>query len=360
MRGMGANTEGIEGEGRGRVTSESRAASTLAASVVGSTVSGPFIERSRAVFLEHALLFGLLAAYFLAVAAFVTLTGTWDRWVIRWSYSPLVLIFCTGSVARLLTSRESRRAEHLAGAALIGAIAAPFQSTFNSVKQLIDDVVGYPWDNGFAEIDRVLHFGRHPWQWLSPLIDRTGVIRLIDLSYMLWFPVVFAFVLWVAWTRHRDLRRRALVAVMLVWVLCGNVAALIFASAGPCYYGAVSSGTDPYAGLLTTLDAQHRHNFLFARHNQTGLWTAMQSNDWLPFGGISAMPSVHVAMVVLMALVARARNATAGVLLSVFAMATMLGSVMLAWHYAIDGYLGALMAYGIWRGVNSRVPLART
>ncbi|MCZ6764391.1 MAG: PAP2 family protein, partial [Alphaproteobacteria bacterium] len=32
----------------------------------------------------------------------------------------------------------------------------------------------------------------------------------------------------------------------------------------------------------------------------------------------------------------------------IYAAAIMIGSVHLAWHYAIDGYLGALMAWGIW------------
>ena len=38
----------------------------------------------------------------------------------------------------------------------------------------------------------------------------------------------------------------------------------------------------------------------------------------------------------------------------------MIGSVLLGWHYAVDGYLGALIAWGAWRvglwlaGRNSR------
>ena len=39
--------------------------------------------------------------------------------------------------------------------------------------------------------------------------------------------------------------------------------------------------------------------------------------------------------------------------LSLFAAAIMIGSVHLAWHYAVDGYLAVLMTWGIWRAPAS-------
>jgi PAP2 superfamily len=316
-------------------------------------IATQFVQRLNPVFQEHTFLLRLIAVYFVSVAIFVLATGEWTRWVIRWSYPSFAFLFVIGSLVRLLASPGSRRFETVAGAALVGVLAAPIQSTFNSVKQIIGHHYGYPWDARFAEADRWLHFGQHPWEWFAPLIAHPGVVRFIDLAYMMWFPVLFAFVLWAAWTKDRALRRRALVSALLLWVMCGNVAAILLASAGPCYYDAVAAGSNPYEQLMMVLDSHHRRDFLFARFNQMGLWNATQSNTWLPFGGISAMPSVHVAMAVLIALIARARNATAGMLLTVFALLTMLGSVVLGWHYAIDGYVGALMAYVIWRGVSA-------
>jgi membrane-associated phospholipid phosphatase len=105
---------------------------------------------------------------------------------------------------------------------------------------------------------------------------------------------------------------------------------------------------------MAALQARHTEDFLFARFNQIGLWENLQAGTWLPFGGVSAMPSVHVAMATLIAIVAKAQNRTAGLLLTIFAGLTMLGSVVLGWHYAIDGYLGIAMALAIWRLVPSR------
>ena len=302
---------------------------------------------------EHALLLGLVCAYILGAWAFLVFIGGGSYFGFRAFYPSFTALFILVSGMRLIASRSSRRFDHIAGAALVGLIAAPFQSTFNSVKQGAGSVYGFTWDARLADIDRRLHFGRHPWEWIATVPGHAGLVRFLDLSYMLWFPALFGFLLWAAWSGDRLLRRRALLAAVLVWVLCGNVAAIALASAGPCYYGAVVTGNNPYSQLMTTLDSYHHEHFLFARSNQVGLWNAMQTHTWLPFGGISAMPSVHVAMAVLLALVGYERSATAGRILTFFAMLTFVGSVALGWHYAVDGYVGALMAYAIWRSVKA-------
>jgi hypothetical protein len=301
---------------------------------------------------EHALFLGLVCAYIAGAGAFLLVIGGGAYWGLRAFYPSFTVLFILGSGIRLIVSRSSRRFDHIAGAAVVGLVAAPFQSTFNSVKQGAGSVYGFTWDARLAGIDRGLHFGRHPWEWMAALPGHAGAVRFLDLSYMLWFPALFGFLLWAAWSGHRALRRRALLAAVLVWVLCGNVAAVALSSAGPCYYGAVVAGNNPYSRLMTTLDSYHHEHFLFARFNQVSLWNAMQSHTWLPFGGISAMPSVHVAMAVLLALVGWRHSAAAGTLLTIFAALIMLGSVALGWHYAIDGYIGALMAYAIWVGVR--------
>jgi membrane-associated phospholipid phosphatase len=65
--------------------------------------------------------------------------------------------------------------------------------------------------------------------------------------------------------------------------------------------------------------------------------------------GISAMPSMHVATSVLMALYAARHARWAGWIMWIFAGLIQIGSVHLGWHYAVDGYLGGIVALAAWR-----------
>ncbi|MBC7939414.1 MAG: phosphatase PAP2 family protein, partial [Chitinophagaceae bacterium] len=79
------------------------------------------------------------------------------------------------------------------------------------------------------------------------------------------------------------------------------------------------------------------------------MWSAYANRDDFFGGGISAMPSIHVAVSATMAFAAYSLNRRLGHIVAVFATLIWIGSVHLAWHYALDGVVGALMAYGIWR-----------
>ena len=69
------------------------------------------------------------------------------------------------------------------------------------------------------------------------------------------------------------------------------------------------------------------------------------------------MPSMHVGSSVLLAIVAfAAGNRWLGRCLSVFAAIIFIGSIHLAWHYAVDSYLAWAMMLLIWWTVG---PLAR-
>lgn len=58
--------------------------------------------------------------------------------------------------------------------------------------------------------------------------------------------------------------------------------------------------------------------------------------------------SMHVASSVLMAIFLYQRALWLGRLVAVFAMAMMIGSVLLTWHYAVDGCAGAVIAVICW------------
>jgi membrane-associated phospholipid phosphatase len=201
--------------------------------------------------------------------------------------------------------------------------------------------------------DVALH-GGPSWLWFEAILRSRHLLQTLDLLYMFWFVGLIGFVLWAAWTRFRELRQRALVALLLLWIGGGTVMASFAASAGPVYYGEVVSTSSPYADLLNRLDSTATPSGpLKARRNQQGLWDLHTTDAWGPLAGISAMPSLHVGLAVLFALVAGQCSRWLAALLWAYAILIQVGSVVLGWHYAIDGYAGALIAAASWAAAAS-------
>ncbi|MNL23643.1 hypothetical protein D3C87_1450390 [compost metagenome] len=127
--------------------------------------------------------------------------------------------------------------------------------------------------------------------------------------------------------------------------------AILFASVGPCYYGHLHA-SDPYAPLMAYLHDANQHVPVWALQVQEMLWQGYQSKGANGELGISAMPSMHVATAMLMAIVGWNVNRAAGIALSAFAVLILLGSIHLGWHYALDGYVGAAGAALVWHLVG--------
>jgi hypothetical protein len=72
--------------------------------------------------------------------------------------------------------------------------------------------------------------------------------------------------------------------------------------------------------------------------------------------GISAMPSMHVAVVALYVLAARHYGRVALMLASFLYLLIFVGSVHLGWHYAVDGLFSTLGMAVIWRLTRRPAP----
>ena len=228
-----------------------------------------------------------------------------------------------------------------------------FLSAFTSFKMMVPGINPYSWDPSFAEWDRLLHGGIHPWQWLQPLLGHPSITVAIDYAYMMWFGALHLTLFWQTFSlRDPHLRMQFLISFILSWILVGTAAAILFSSAGPCYYGRITGLPDPFLPLMDYLRSVGGVSPIKAVESQEMLWGIYQSGESRSFSGMSAMPSMHLAVSTLLALVGWRTHRWLGISLTVFALAILIGSVHLGWHYAIDGYLAILMTLAIWYGVG--------
>jgi hypothetical protein len=211
-------------------------------------------------------------------------------------------------------------------------------------------------DQVFMGLDRALHFGRDPWRLLQPLFGVPLITNALDGLYYAWFTVNIVMVAWFAWQEDSRERRRFFLSYLLTWVVLGNVVAMALSSAGPCFFDLATGSLGPYADqmaylrgvryALETLDVQ---GMLLAAYNATEVHT---------IEGISAMPSLHVAMPFVFATITARSSRVVSRCFLVFGILILIGSVHLGWHYAVDGYAAILGALSICWLVDRALPRA--
>ncbi|HXF94996.1 MAG TPA: phosphatase PAP2 family protein [Gemmatimonadales bacterium] len=326
-------------------------------------------RRLREALREDRALIGVMSLYALAALPF----GAF-RPVGHWIAATAVTAAITGAAVWLYLPawdvwRESRRSgvrlaarnvarrlrrtwpERLARWLLILVVLRVFFEGVRTFKSAIPLLHPFSWDAPLMELDRVLHFGRHPWQWLHPMLGRPGITRALDWAYDAWYGVALYGLVAFACSGRNELRARFLWSFVLAWILLATVAAAIFSSAGPCYYGAVTGLADPYAPLMTYLGQASAERPLHALETQALLW-AGYTGRIQPALGIAAMPSLHVAMPVLLATATWSISRALSGAFAAYAAVILVGSVHLGWHYAVDGYFSALAVPLLWWAVG--------
>ena len=143
-----------------------------------------------------------------------------------------------------------------------------------------------------------------------------------------------------------------LVTWVLQWGLLGNLLATLMPSVGPAFYSRLVGGPDPYAPLIQYLRSVDIGQALWAIKTQDAMWQCYADYGAQGACGISAMPSMHVAIAFSSVLLAFATNRWLGAVSTVFCALILIGSVHLGWHYASDGYVAIIGTWLIWRSVG--------
>ncbi len=223
-----------------------------------------------------------------------------------------------------------------------------FITGFGVLKGSIGLLNPFDWDVFFRDLDIAVSFGSMPHEWLGWLISSSFALCIINFNYHLWFFIILGSYFAVGMSAHSTIdRMRYLNAIMLLWLIAGVFVAFTFSSAGPVYFERLGNGTD-YASLMANLQAANQQYPIWALAVQDGLW-ATYTGVYKGYIGISAFPSMHVASSVLLAIYATHFCSWLAVPAWLFTAVILLGSVVLGWHYAVDGYAGALLAWLVWK-----------
>jgi PAP2 superfamily len=221
-----------------------------------------------------------------------------------------------------------------------------FGYIFTQLKSNIAALNGFKLDAALAAADRLLHFGSDPWQLLQPALGYPVVTFALNVVYNLWF-----FVMWTVWvhfafsTHASQARTRFLLTFLLLWIIGGSVMAIGYSSAGPCFYGRLGLPSDLFAPLMSYLREANQFYPIWAVDFQDALWQAHLEAGW---SEISAMPSLHNGSALLFTLAAYQVSRAWGRVLAVNTLLIFLGSVHLAWHYAIDAYAAWALCAILW------------
>lgn len=239
--------------------------------------------------------------------------------------------------------------DHLINAIPVFIAMFIFLSLFSNMKGLISYYGTYSWDPIFVELDRNIHFGKDPWRWLQPILGYPLVTAAINFLYNIWLPLMVFFLYWQIFSqKHPLLRLQFFYTFVLTWGINGTLLAILFASGGPCFYE-VMTGGNYFSEQMAYLQEADKHYTVWALFAQDMLLNMYREDNIMGGVGISAMPSMHVATAFLFYLLTSNINKWVGRIFALYCVLILLGSVHLAWHYAVDGYVSILFTWIYWK-----------
>jgi len=258
----------------------------------------------------------------------------------------LIGIFAGIIILTLLVDREMlhRRAMPIAYA-LVATVLT--QAGFTLLKNTMSFITPYFADPFFANLDHALHFGMDPWMiahWLGNYLPT----KAMTYSYLtVWgLPALTLPAIIAATDVNRVRAKRTLVLYLVAWIFIGNVLALSGLSVGPVYYDRLLGG-DRFADLMMALQTSGVSDSHIGRVQQA-LWDIYTGRSASIGSGISAFPSVHVAIASVTAIYMVERSKWLLPLAAAFLFFTFFLSVYTGYHYAVDGYASILVVFAVW------------
>ncbi|RPE66260.1 PAP2 superfamily protein [Pacificibacter maritimus] len=237
------------------------------------------------------------------------------------------------------------------GRELIGVSLATIalSAAFATSKATIPTVNPFWADPMLTRLDLIIFNGRHGFEWAHELgadfLNADGVATTYAKTWAalsLLFPMIVT-----ASDSNLERRQRYLMVYAITWVFLGVVLAMVMSSAGPVFADAITGRTD-FAALHPSLYAVGLEGSLIDQMQQF-LWSeyTYDAGAQLAGTGISAFPSLHVAMAALWCLYICERSPYFAPLGITYLVLIWFLSIYTGYHYATDGLISTLLVAAI-------------
>jgi len=228
-----------------------------------------------------------------------------------------------------------------------------FLAAFTAVKSAIPRLVGFHFDRLLADADTLL-LGQDAWRFTHAVIGPAATQVIQYLYVWGWIAVVGYTRALVPLFASRRFTAVFFAASLMTWFLAGFVGAYLLTAAGPIFAHLADPSLVPrFMPLKTHLAAMLPPGSPFL-NGPLYLEEGIRTGQAFSGGGISAMPSMHVATVTL--LVMASRQTRFLVPACIFAGVIFVGSIHSGYHYAMDAVVAAGITILCWRVAEGIFP----
>jgi len=244
---------------------------------------------------------------------------------------------------QLVVREFSRR--RMSGLCISAVIFPLFLGFYTWAKTSIPLAVGYSWEETWADADRWL-FGADAWRIPHSLIPPAMASAWSFFYAVVWGIALAATGAVVAAFACSSFAARFFTALMLSWLIGCFLLAFLIPAAGPVFAHLANPAFEPRFEPLRNTLVELLGTEDIVLKSQRYLAVGYGANVAVKGGGISAMPSMHIATATIF-ICAACRTPWLWLAVPFWAL-TFVGSIYLGYHYVVDTPVAVAVAIPCW------------